>query len=55
MINVVQIETAELGSGQPSTDEVISNAYICQVRNTVNWIHAIAASPYGHNAIVRFT
>ena len=42
-------------SGQPSTDEVISNAYICQVRNTVNWIHAIAASPYGHNAIVRFT
>ena len=42
-------------SGQPSIDEVISNAYICQVRNTVNWIHAIAASPYGHNAIVRFT
>jgi hypothetical protein len=28
-------------SAVPSTDEVVSNAYICQMRNTVNWIHAI--------------
>ena len=42
-------------SSRPSTDKVISNAYICQVRNSVNWIHAIASSHYGHNAVVRFT
>ena len=45
-------------SAAPSTDEVISNAYICQLRNTVNWIHAIGSGQTtnpGHNANQRAT
>ena len=44
-LNVV----AHLIPANPSIEDFGGPTYFCHLANTVNWIHAIAASPYGHN------
>ena len=50
-LNVV----AHLIPANPSIEDSGGPTYLCHLANTVNWIHAIAASPYGHNLFARFT
>ena len=50
-LNVV----AHLIPANPSIEDSGGPTYFCHLANTVNWIHAIAASPYGHNLFAGFT
>ena len=39
----------------PSIEDSGGPTYFCHLANTLNWIHAIGSSRYGHNAFARFT